>query len=380
MAKRIAAFQPVPVTPGRASAFGAALLAWFEAHKRPMPWRGTRDPYRIWVSEVMLQQTQVATVIPYYERFMRRFPTVDTLAAAPLDEVLKHWEGLGYYSRARNLQKAAQAVVAEHGGRFPVDYDAIRALPGIGDYTGGAVASIAFNLPRPAVDGNVFRVLSRLFVVEDDVARPQSRKRFEDLAERLIPPGEAWRFNQALMELGATVCSPLQAQCGACPVASHCEARRQDRVAELPVKSKKAPPRPVTFAVGLVADALGRLLIVRRPAEGLLGGLWEFPTIEVDSAEAAAAGLAAAFASRFELSVIELVPLVTVTHQFTHLSAVYQAFTARPEPGAALIAEAEDRRWVHPEGLEAFAFPQAQLKIRQALNAPRQLALGLSEA
>lgn len=377
MASRTPSFQPVPLAPERSLALGADLLAWFEANKRPMPWRGTRDPYRIWVSEVMLQQTQVATVIPYYERFMRRFPAVETLASAPLDEVLKHWEGLGYYSRARNLQKAAQAIVAEHAGRFPLDYEAIRALPGIGDYTAGAVASIAFNQARPAVDGNVFRVLSRLFVVEDDVAKPQSRKRFEDLAMRLIPTGGAWRFNQALMELGATVCTPLQAQCGSCPLRGHCEARRADRVTELPVKSKKAPPRPVTFAVGLIADPLGRLLIVRRPAGGLLGGLWEFPTFEVAPEAEAASGLAAACAERYGLGLAEVTHLVTVSHQFTHLSALYQAFTATPAPDAALPVETDDLRWLYPEGMEAFAFPQAQLKIRQALAAPRQLDLGL---
>ncbi|HEY9897569.1 MAG TPA: A/G-specific adenine glycosylase [Pantanalinema sp.] len=379
MASKTPSFQPIPLSPGRASVLAADLLAWFEANKRPMPWRETRDPYRIWVSEVMLQQTQVATVIPYYDRFMRRFPSVEALASAPIDDVLKHWEGLGYYSRARNLQKAAREIVAGHQGIFPEDYDAIRALPGIGDYTAGAVASIAFDLPRPAVDGNVFRVLSRLFLVEDDIARPQSRKRFEDLTARLIPTGGARWFNQALMELGATVCTPRQAACASCPLAALCGAKAAGRVEELPVKSKKAPPRPVTFAVGLIADPLGRLLIIRRPTKGLLGGLWEFPTFELLAEVEPATGLALAWSERFGPGLAAVTPLVTVSHQFTHLSAVYRAFTAHPAAGAVLPGETDDRRWVHPEGLEAFAFPQAQLKILAALEAPRQLGLGLTD-
>ncbi len=351
-----------------------ALLAWFDDHQRPMPWRETRDPYHIWISEVMLQQTQVATVIPYFERFTARFPTVGDLAAAPLDDVLKHWEGLGYYSRARNLQKAAQQIVTEHGSVFPDDYAAIRALPGVGDYTAGAVASIAFNLPEPAVDGNVFRVLARLFLIADDIAQPRSRRRFEAVARELIPPGEAWRFNQALMELGATVCTAANPRCGECPVAAWCQARATERVRELPVKSKKTVVKEVEFLVGVVRDAEGRYLITRRPAKGLLGGLWEFPTVEA-AGPAEAAALVAWWRAAFGAEIAAATKLLSVPHLFTHRKALFHAFTAELALGAPVPASREDQRWVAPDELDGFAFPLAHNKIRQALGRPEQLGL-----
>lgn len=353
-----------------------ALLAWFQAHQRPMPWRETRDPYHIWISEVMLQQTQVATVIPYFERFTARFPSVRALAEAPLDDVLKHWEGLGYYSRARNLQKAAVQIVTEHGGTFPRDYAAIRALPGVGDYTAGAVASIAFNQPQPAVDGNVFRVLARLFGIDDDIAQPRSRRRFEAVARELIPPGEAWRFNQALMELGATVCTAAGPRCAGCPVAGWCLARATERVRELPVKSKKTVVKEVDFLVGVVRDEAGRYLITRRPAKGLLGGLWEFPTLEA-AGPVAPEQLVAWYRSRFELDLAGVQALAAVPHQFTHRKALFHAFRAKLAPGTSRPAERDDLRWVEPAGFGEFAFPLAHLRIQEALGRPEQLGLGI---
>lgn len=341
-----------------------------------MPWRETRDPYHIWISEVMLQQTQVATVIPYFERFTARFPAIRDLAEAPLDDVLKHWEGLGYYSRARNLQKAAQQIVAEHGACFPEDYAAIRALPGVGDYTAGAVASIAFNQPQPAVDGNVFRVLARLFLLADDITLPRSRRTFEAVARELIPPGEAWRFNQAIMELGATVCTPANPRCGQCPVAAWCQARAVERVREFPVKSKKTAVKEVSFLVGVVQDEIGRLLIARRPAKGLLGGLWEFPTGEATGA-VDPAQLAAWWQERFEVDLAEVRPLVTVPHQFTHRKALFHAFGAKLAPGSSRPADRDDLRWVAPSALDGYAFPLAHNKIRQAMERPEQLGLGI---
>lgn len=353
-----------------------ALLAWFQTHQRPMPWRETRDPYHVWISEVMLQQTQVATVIPYFERFVARFPAVHDLAAAPLDDVLKHWEGLGYYSRARNLQKAAQQIVTEHEGRFPEAYAAIRALPGVGDYTAGAVASIAFNQPAPAVDGNVFRVLARLFLIADDIALPRSRRRFERQAQELIPPGEAWRFNQALMELGATVCTAANPRCGQCPVAPWCQARSADRIRELPVKSKKTAVKEVGFLVGVIRDEGGRYLISRRPAKGLLGGLWEFPTCEA-AGMPDPAQLRAYFLAQHEVALAALGPVVTVPHQFTHRKALYHAYAGEVAPGSSRPADREDLRWVSADELADFALPQAHHKIMQALSRPRQLGLEL---
>ncbi|HEU4964251.1 MAG TPA: A/G-specific adenine glycosylase, partial [Bacilli bacterium] len=194
------------------------LLAWYEQHKRDLPWRRQRDPYAIWVSEVMLQQTRVETVIPYWLNFMEKFPTIEALAQAPEADILKAWEGLGYYSRVRNLQKAAQAVVERYGGIVPDQLDEMRSLPGVGPYTAGAVLSIAYDRDVPAVDGNVFRVLSRIFLIEEDIMKPKTRPLFEDLAEYLIPPGRAASFNQGLMELGATVCIPKNPRCETCTV------------------------------------------------------------------------------------------------------------------------------------------------------------------
>lgn len=328
-----------------------------------MPWRETRDPYFIWVSEVMLQQTQVATVIPYYERFMTRFPTLQALAEAPLDDLLKHWEGLGYYSRARNLQKAAQQVVAEHGGVFPREYGAIRALSGIGDYTAGAIASIAYNEPRPAVDGNVLRVLSRWFRIADDVTKPQTKRQFEELATTLIPEGRAWVYNQALMELGALVCAPRRPRCAACPVAEACEANRHGDAEAYPVKTKKAPPRPVSFAVA-VLERGERVWITRRPAEGLLGGLWEFPAFLLaegdDPAEVLEAGL--------KVEGLDWAPMCTVQHTYTHMKATMQVLRADVRDAGALPMD-DDRRWVPVADLGSYAFSNANQKIMAALDA-----------
>jgi A/G-specific adenine glycosylase len=224
--------------------FGRELLGWYDIVKRKLPWRINRDPYRVWVSEIMLQQTRVDTVIPYYERFMKRFPTVQALAEAPEDDVLKHWEGLGYYSRARNLQTGAREVVDRYNGIVPDDAAAVASLKGVGPYTAGAIMSIAFNRPEPAVDGNVMRVLSRFWLLEDDIAKPAARVKIERLARSIIPEGRAGDFNQALMELGALVCTPKSPGCLTCPVMEHCAGRLAGREVELPIKTKAKPPRP----------------------------------------------------------------------------------------------------------------------------------------
>lgn len=332
-----------------------------------MPWRETRDPYSIWVSEVMLQQTQVATVIPYYERFMVRFPTVRSLAEAPLDHLLKHWEGLGYYSRARNLQKAAQAIVAEHGGEFPQAYAAIRALPGIGDYTAGAVASIAFNQPRPAVDGNVLRVFSRWFRLSQDVTKPQTRKAVEDLATRMIPDGRAWEFNQALMELGALVCTPRRPRCEACPVEAVCRARIHGDPEAFPVKAPKAPPRPVSFAVA-VLERSQEVWITQRPAKGLLGGLWEFPAFPLEDGQ----DVEAALDGGIGLEGLAWESMGTVVHIYTHMKATMHVRRARIAADRTLLTSVGGC-WVDRAALGAYAFSKANQTIIRRLTAPDPL-------
>lgn len=271
--------------------FSRPLLIWYRAVRRDLPWRRSRDPYHIWISEIMLQQTRVETVIPYYNRFMELFPTVDKLAEAPEEQVLKAWEGLGYYSRARNLQAAAREIVEQYGGKVPDSLDAVSGLKGIGPYTAGAILSIAFNRPEPAVDGNVMRVLSRYFELEEDIAKPSTRIGIEKLAKGLIPEGAAGDFNQALMELGATICTPKAAHCLPCPVMEHCAARLAGRVEELPVKAKAKPPRPERRAVALIEGTganAGRILVRQRPADGLLARLWELPHVQLPQAPLAA--------------------------------------------------------------------------------------------
>jgi A/G-specific adenine glycosylase len=251
------------------------LIEWYGRVRRDLPWRRTSDPYRIWVSEIMLQQTRAVAVIPYYERFLARFPTVEALAAAPEDEVLALWSGLGYYSRARNLRRAAQAVAA--AGGFPRDYEAIRELPGIGDYTAAAVASIAFGLPHAVLDGNVLRVVARVENDSADIAAPRTRERFRSTAQAWLDRRRAGEFNQALMELGATVCLPRNPQCGTCPIAPHCRARAAGTAAQLPVKLRKQEPVQIA-SVLLVVRNRGRILLRRREASARrMAGFWELP-------------------------------------------------------------------------------------------------------
>ncbi len=255
--------------------FQAALLDWFGAHKRDLPWRRTEDPYAIWISEIMLQQTRVAAVIPFYERFLNRFPDFSALAQAPESDLLAHWAGLGYYYRARNMQKAAQRMC--DSGRFPASYDELRSLPGIGDYTSAAIASIALNLPFAAVDGNVLRVLSRVLADGADTGSGKGRKHFAWVAEKLLVREQPGTFNQAMMELGATVCLPRNPQCPVCPVARICRARQLGRQNEFPVKvrgTKRVEQERVLFWI----ERGGHVLLWQRaPDAGLMPGFWELP-------------------------------------------------------------------------------------------------------
>jgi A/G-specific adenine glycosylase len=256
------------------------LLDWYDAHRRKMPWREQSTPYRVWISEIMLQQTRVETVIPYFERFMEKLPDIAALAAADEETLLKLWEGLGYYRRVRHLHQAARLIADAHGGIFPSDHAAILNLPGIGAYTAGAIASIAFGQPVPAVDGNVLRVLARLTGATDDIAAPPVKVRFTGLLQAIYPAGRPGDFTQSLMELGALVCLPNgEPKCADCPWHDRCFARRHGCTATLPVK---APPRPrrVVERTVLLLCRLDAVALVKRPAHGLLAGLWEFPTLE----------------------------------------------------------------------------------------------------
>jgi A/G-specific adenine glycosylase len=252
------------------------LLAWFKKNARPLPWRKKYRPYEVWVSEIMLQQTQVNTALPYFRRWMKAFPTIASLAQSSENRVLKLWQGLGYYSRARNLRQSAKLILEKHEGRFPEDYESIRGLKGIGRYTAGAIASIAFNQQKPIVDGNVLRVLSRLQAIRKSIDEEKNKELFWKLEESLIPSGKARYFNQALMELGALVCTAKNPRCGVCPLSKHCRAYAEKNPERYPVRSRKKRMIKVE-ASALVLSKNGRYLICRRPEGKLMGGLWEFP-------------------------------------------------------------------------------------------------------
>ena len=264
------------------------LLPWYAQTGRDLPWRRTRDPYRIWLSEIMLQQTTVAAVIPRYERFLAAFPDVAALATAPVERVVEAWAGLGYYSRARNLHAAAHKVMSDHGGRFPADLAALQALPGIGRSTAGAILSIAFDLPAPILDGNVRRVLCRLFAWLDDPRGSAAERRLWEWAEALTPEQAPHDYAQAIMDLGATICVPRTPRCELCPLVGLCLARREGVERELPRK-RVAKAVPTVIQAALVLHRKGRVLVRRRPLHGLLGGLWEFPTVAVAAGSPASA-------------------------------------------------------------------------------------------
>lgn len=259
------------------------LVAWYDAHARVLPWRGIHDPYRTWVSETMLQQTRVETVLGYYERFLARFPTVEALAAAHQDDVLKLWEGLGYYSRARNLHRGAQQVVNEFGGVIPQDVATLRKISGIGPYTAGAIASIAYDQPVPAVDGNVIRVTSRLCGIRENVGVPSVRRQLENSAAALVPQKRPGDFNQAVMDLGATVCVPGTPGCEKCPLRSLCDAYAAGDAEELPVLPRKNPPKQLYYDVCIILS--GSRVLMRQRTETMLNGLWVYPMVEGESTE-----------------------------------------------------------------------------------------------
>ena len=340
------------------------LLAWYDAHKREMPWRGHPDPYAVWVSEIMLQQTQVETVRGYFVRFLAAFPTVAALAAAPQQAVLKAWEGLGYYSRARNLQKAALAVIAQ-GGVLPQSAAQWVALPGVGPYTAAAIASICFSETAPVVDGNVIRVFARFLGWPDDFRKPLERER---LAAWLLPHIKASKrpggFNQAMMDLGATLCTARTPACDRCPLTGDCLARREGRQAEFPVKpAKKSVPTRQSVAV-LVRDATGRVLFTQRTAEGLLSGLWELPNIDVTRKPTQRAALLA-LRGQTGLTATRAEPLGTVTHVFSHFKLLLHVYAVTDFEGAPDDARQPPARFARPADLPLTT------ATRRALSATR---------
>lgn len=352
-------------------AFQDDLLYWFEREQRILPWRKNRDAYRVWVSEIMLQQTRVEAVIPYYERFMERFPTTGDLAEAELEEVYKYWEGLGYYSRARNLHSAVQEVQEKYGGEVPNTPEAIHALKGVGPYTAGAILSIAYGLPEPAVDGNVMRVLSRILLLEDDIAKPATRKLFEAIIRVIIARHNPSFFNQALMELGALICIPRSPRCERCPVAVHCRARAAGIQSELPVKTKAKQGRIEQRAIALIGKSDGTWLIRRRPETGLLANLWEFPHVEYMNEKHAREELSVYVYEVLGMKVVPEELVMEHTHVFSHLQWNMRTYMCAYEGDTQDMGDAEEKermRWVRVEEMDDYPFPVSHKKIVDGLR------------
>lgn len=364
--------------------FQETFLTWYHKEKRNLPWRATNNPYAIWISEIMLQQTRVETVIGYFYRFMEQFPTIQDLAAAEEQKLLKVWEGLGYYSRARNLKAAAQQIVAEFDGEMPQSIEEIRSLKGIGPYTAGAIGSIAFGLPEPAIDGNVMRVVSRLFCIEADIAKASSRRPFDDAMRTIISPDEPGEFNQALMDLGSRICTPTTPKCEECPISQYCLAYAENRQTDFPVKSKKAKPKDVYYIAGAIEDQ-GSFLLVQRPETGLLASMWHFPLVEVTKEQYEALQRTWAKEEQLQLDLIaeddalEIFPDLPVvwqkrhfgeiTHIFSHLKWHVLLFYGRKRGELTL----QDSEWAAKESFQNYVFPKPQQKLVDQLKKYQKL-------
>ena len=346
------------------------LLNWYQHQGRDLPWRCTRDPYAIWMSEIMLQQTQVKTVIPYYERWLQQFPTVADLAQADQQQVLKAWEGLGYYSRARNLHRAAQQVVAHYDGNFPQTFDETVALSGIGRTTAGGILSAAYNQPVAILDGNVKRVLARLIALP--VPPKRALAKLWQHSEALLDPAQPRDFNQALMDLGATCCTRRHPECDRCPLQSYCAAHQHNLQAQLPMTESRGPLPHKVIGVAVIRDPSGRILIDRRKQEGLLGGLWEFPGGKVEPDETLADCVRREIKEELDIEIDVQDQLMTVEHAYTHFKVTLNVFHCAYVSGDPKPLECDEIRWVTLAEIDQYPFPKANGQIIAALKAEQQ--------
>jgi A/G-specific adenine glycosylase len=343
----------------------STLLRWYDERRRELPWRASRDPYVIWVSEVMLQQTQVKTVIPYFERWIRRFPGVRELASAPEADVLHAWQGLGYYSRARSLQRAAQQVMARFSGELPRETESLRSLPGIGPYSAGAIASIAFGERVPVVDGNVIRVLTRLFALRGDPARAPLKNELWRLAGSLVPAERPGDFNQALMELGATVCTPERPRCVECPLLASCHGRALGIATELPELAARPKPTAVAMAAAVI-EKTGRFLVVQRPSDApRWASMWQFPAVELSAGETPERGALRAARELAGLGVRAEGLLGRIRHSVTRFQITLEVYRCSTARGRAALASAA--RFRRAAELEELAMPAAHRRIARLL-------------
>jgi A/G-specific adenine glycosylase len=340
--------------------FQERLLRWFDRNKRSLPWRLNGNPYRIFVVEVMLQQTQIKTVLPYYDRWLKAFPNIKSLAHASLDKVLKLWEGLGYYSRARNLHKAANMIVSDFGGVVPREPRALQSLPGVGRYTAGAISSIAYQNPVPLVDGNVTRVLSRVFNLKKDVSKPETFEILYEIAGRLVSQKRPGDFNQALMELGALVCIPEWPQCDKCPVAALCRAKQQGDPSQLPIRSKGVKVRKMEMVVGILKQN-GKLLIRRRKNSGIWGGLWEVPSTIRFPRASREDSLKDEFSNSFGMHVKIRGKMKPIQHRFTHREVLIHPYELTAQK--KITIRNGSTKWVDEQKIKRFSFSVPHQKI-----------------
>lgn len=353
------------------SSLRQSLLGWYRQSGRDLPWRHSREPYAIWVSEIMLQQTQVKTVIPYYQRWLELFPTVQALAAASQQQVLKAWQGLGYYARARNLHRAAQAIVLEHNGIFPDQLTAVMSLPGIGQTTAGGILSAAFNQPVPILDGNVKRVLARLVALPVPPAKAIAF--LWHLSETILDPVHPRDFNQALMDLGATICTPRNPACLLCPWNAHCQALNLGLQAELPMSETRPPLPHKRIGVAVIWDDRGQILIDRRRQEGLLGGLWEFPGGKLEPGETIPDCIRREIQEELGIEIEVGDRLVTVDHTYSHFRVTLEVHHCRHLSGEPQLIECDEVRWVTLEEIDRYPFPKANVTIIESLRQYQQM-------
>ena len=338
------------------------ILEWYKRNQRNLPWRKTKDPYFILVSEMMLQQTQVETVIPYYHRFITQFPTIETLARASLQEVLKAWENLGYYARARHLHLAAKEMLERTGGVIPDNEEELVSLPGIGSYTAAAILSIAFGRRVPAVDSNVRRVLCRLFAIRSPLEETKTQKRIHKLAADLVPV-KASLYNQGIMDLGATICTPRNPACVRCPVHKSCLAYEKDLQETLPVTRKRGPLPHKQMTAGILCNTHDKLLIVQRPAKGLLGGLWKFPGGEKSTEMSLQKSLEKVIQMELGIEVRVGEKIAAVKHAYTHFRITLHAFRCTLRGGAPKALNCHSWQWSDPQSLDDFPFSKVDRKV-----------------
>ena len=359
----------MPIDSSKLRALRKHLLAWFAEHRRDLPWRAAEgeagDAYHIFLSEIMLQQTQVATVIAYFHRFIEAFPTIEALAAAEEQRVLRLWQGLGYYRRARNLHAAARMIVTDHGGVVPRDVKTLLTLPGIGRYTAGAIASIAYGTQAPLVDGNVMRVLARWFAIEEAIDAPATIKKLWALAEELVPVKQAGDFNQAMMELGSLVCTPRGPSCLVCPVRELCDAATGGKVERIPVKKSRTKPRAVTHHIVAVARDDGAFLFQQRPSEGLWSNLWQLPTCESFEGEVDAKSISKWVREVLGLTVNEPREVEQFSHQTTHRTITFVVWRMKVK---SVKAKRESGEWRKVDAVDDLPLANPQRRAVEMLN------------